>query len=162
VLGVLLLLAGAGVGIALAAGAFKTSTNTVVKKLTPGGSQSAPAISADDVRHVLSAYEAAYSNRNLSALDAMFAPDFKRRAPPRPDMGRAQALDEYRRQFANLSNPHYALANESIETGPQGATATADYTITDGNSQPASGTIAFALTVTNGKLLIDAIDIRSG
>jgi serine/threonine protein kinase len=162
VAGVLLLLAGAGVGIAAAAGAFKSSTNTVVKKITTGGGQGQATVPADTVRQVLDAYEHAYANKDLNALDALFAPDFKRRAPPRPDMGRSAALTEYKRQFANLQNPGYSLSNESIETGPQGATATADYTITDGSKPPASGTIAFSMVVRDGKLLIDAINIRSG
>src|SRR4051794_3620839 len=165
VLGVVLLLAGAGVGIAAAAGAFKTSTNTVTTNVTTGGpatSTTAGAVSDADVRNVLRAYESAYSNEDMQALDALFAPEFKRRAPPKADMDRSQALAEYQRQFANLSNPSYSLSNENIEAGPQGATATADYTISADNAEPASGTIAFAMVLRDGKLLIDAIDIRSG
>jgi hypothetical protein len=163
VLGLLLLLAGAGVGIAAAAGAFKTSTNTVITRVTSTGQSDAGAtVSTSDVTDLLTRYENAYSGKDLNALDALFAPDFKRRAPPRPDMARAAALREYARQFGNHTNPRYSLSNENISTGPQGATATADYTIAADNAQPASGRIGFAMVMRNGRLMIAAIEISSG
>jgi hypothetical protein len=162
VLGLLVLLAGVGVGIAAAAGAFKTSTNTVTTQITSTGQPTSADVSESDVRDVLSRYQSAYSGKDLQALDALFAPDFKRRAPPRPDMGRAAALREYARQFGNLTNPSYTLSNQQIKTEAEGATATADYTIDADNAQPASGTIGFAMVRRDGKLLIEAIAIRSG
>jgi hypothetical protein len=77
-------------------------------------------------------------------------------------MDRTQAMAEYDRQFANLTNPSYALSNEHIETGPQGATASADYEITADNASPAGGTIDFSMVKSDGSLLIDALDIRAG
>ena len=174
VLGVILLLAGAGVGIAAATGAFNTSTNTVTTQVTSGGTTGATtgqdtgatttagSVSESDARDILRRYANAYSAEDMNALDSMFAPNFVRRAPPKADMNRSAALREYKRQFANLTNPNYSLSNENIQTGPNGATATADYEITADNATPASGSIAFSIVSDNGTLLIDAINIRSG
>jgi hypothetical protein len=171
VLGVLLLLAGAGVGIAAATGAFKTSTNTVTTQVTTGsvtGRQTTTRtppealVSKSAVRGVLARYQAAYSSEDSAALDALFAPSFKRHAPPKADMNRAQAMREYDRQFAQLSNPTYRLTNQTIRPGFQGATASASYEISADNATPATGTIDFSMVLVGGKLLIDALDIRSG
>jgi serine/threonine protein kinase len=167
----LLLLLGAGVAVAIATGAFEGDTNTVTTQVTTSPPATATTtsptttgatVSTAAVREVLSRYEAAYSSEDVSALDAVFAPDFKRRAPPRPDMGRAAALEEYRRQFAQLSNPTYSLSNIQIEPGPAGAVARADYEISDDDGgEPAFGSIEFSLVSTDDGLLIDALDIRS-
>jgi hypothetical protein len=169
VLGVLLLLAGAGVGVAAATGAFDTTTNTVTTQVTSGstpGPQTSTTreafVSESAVRDVLARYQDAYSSENVDALNALFAPRFRRRAPPRRDMGRIQALREYNRQFAQLTNPTYRLSNESIQAGVQGATASADYEISADNATPATGTISFSMVLVGDKLLIDALDIRSG
>jgi hypothetical protein len=167
VLGVLLLLAGAGVGIAAATGAFDTTTNTVTTQITRGDSGTATdsgstSVSDADVRDVLRRYANAYSSEDVDALDGLFSSDFKRRAPPASDMDRGQALDEYRRQFRSLDNPNYSLSNETIETGPQGATVTADYNVTADNADPSSGSITFEILPVDGELKINALDIRSG
>jgi hypothetical protein len=168
VLAVILLLAGAGVGIAAATGAFDSSSDTTTTQAstptttTTTTTTQGTAVSETEVRDVLRRYQNAYSDKSVAALDELFTPDFKRRAPPKPDMDRAQALAEYRRQFANLSNPNYALSNETVETGPQGATVTADYTVTADNADPASGSISFEILPVDGRLLINALDIRSG
>jgi serine/threonine-protein kinase len=171
VVAVLLLLVGAGVAVALATGAFEGDTDTVTTQVTTGPqptgetqptTTTGAVVNDTAVRDVLARYEGAYSNEDTAALDALFAPDFRRRAPPRPDMGRAAALAEYERQFAQLDNPTYTLSNIQIEAGPEGAVASADYEIQADGAEPAFGTIHFSLVLSGEDgLLIDALDIRS-
>ena len=166
-----LLLAGVGAAVAVGTGALGGGeTNTVTTQVTTAAPttpttdtvQTGPAVPESSVRDVLARYEGAYSNEDVAALDALFAPEFRRRAPPRPDMDRAEALAEYERQFAQLSSPTYTLTNEQIEAGPEGAVVRADYEIRDDDGgEPAVGTIEFSMVLTDDGLLIDALDIRS-
>jgi hypothetical protein len=165
----LLLLVGVGAAVALGTGAFEGGeTNTVTTQVTTSAPTTTTAVSGSpvpesSVRDVLARYEGAYSNEDVAALDALFAPEFSRRAPPQPDMGRAEALAEYERQFAQLSDPTYTLSDIQIEAGPEGATAGATYEIRDGDGgEPAFGSIGFSMVLTDDGLLIDALDIRSG
>jgi hypothetical protein len=174
--GLLLLLAGGGVGIAAATGAFEgdgetttpttpttptTTTATTPNTATTEQPPTTPVVSDTAVLDVLGRYEEAYSDESVAALDAILAPNFKRRAPPRPDMGRAQALREYQRQFDQLDNPRYNLTNVQIEAGPAGAVAEANYEIVADGAAPAFGTITFHLVSTDDALLIESLEAQA-
>jgi ketosteroid isomerase-like protein len=172
VLAVVLLLAGAGLGIAAATGAFSSggggSTQTVVTTggggapTGGGGTTDAPSVSSETVSELLRRYATAYSNEDSSSLRALFAPDLVRRATDEPQMNRSEAIAEYDRQFAQLSDPTYTLTNVEIAAGTGEASASASYEITDGSGgEPATGTIEFHMTVSGDLLLIDALDIHS-
>jgi hypothetical protein len=118
-------------------------------------------VSDTAVLDVLGRYEQAYSDESVAALDELLAPNFKRRAPPQPDMGRADALAEYQRQFDQLDNPRYNLTNVQIESGPNGAVADANYEIVADGAAPAFGTITFSLVSTDDALLIEALEARA-
>jgi serine/threonine-protein kinase len=174
--GLLLLLAGGGVAIAAATGAFEgdggtttpttpttptTTTATTPPTTTTKQPPTTPVVSESAVLDVLGVYEQAYSDESIAALDTVLAPDFKRRAPPRPDMGRAEALREYQRQFDQLDNPRYNLSNVQIESGPNGAVAEANYEIAADGAAPAFGTITFSLVSYDDGLLIETVEARA-
>jgi hypothetical protein len=161
VLAAILVLAGAGVAVAAASGVFSKSggTHTVVNQVT--APPSGPSVSVRNVRDLLRAYATAYSNEDSGSLARLFAPDLVRRASTKPKMDKSQALAEYDRQFARLSDPTYSMSNVRITTGGGEATADADYEIRDGSGPPATGTIEFHMRVHGNLLLIDALDIRS-
>jgi multidrug efflux pump subunit AcrB len=177
VLAVLLLLAGAGAGIAAATGAFSggdtntvttqvttdpTTPTTPTQETTPTTPTTDTAVSEAAVRDLLVSYETAFSAEDPGALDSLFTSDFRRRAPPKPDMSRDEAIAEYKRQFAQLDNPSYRLSGVSIQTGPNGAVAEGSYRITDSSGgPPATGTITFGIIPTDDGLRIESLDIRS-
>jgi serine/threonine-protein kinase len=161
VLAAVLVLAGAGMAVAAASGVFSKGggAHTVVHQVT--APPSGPAVSVRNVRDLLSAYAKAYSNEDSGSLARLFASDLVRRASSKPKMDKPQALAEYDRQFARLSDPTYSLSNVRITTGGGAATANADYAIRDADGAPATGTIEFRMRVHGNLLLIDALDIRS-
>jgi hypothetical protein len=150
-------------GTAAATGAFSRggTTHTVITT-GGGGTTDAPTVSSGTVRLLLRRYATAFSNEDSASLRALFAPDFVRRATDRPEMNRSEAIAEYDRQFAQLSDPTYTLTNVQIKTGAGEASASASYEITDtSGGTPATGTIQFHMTVSGNALLIDALDIHS-
>jgi ketosteroid isomerase-like protein len=163
--GVIVLLVGAGLAIAFATGAFKSSkTNTVVQTQGTGPTNTtstAPTPTVAQVQDVLSRYTSAYSSEDSSALESLFTNDFTRSDPPQPTMDRSAAMQEYDKQFSQLTNPNYSLHNVTIKTSPGAADVNATYTVTADNTSPATGQITFHMTLANDELLIDQIKINS-
>jgi hypothetical protein len=66
-------------------------------------------VSSEEVQHLLSKYEAAYSAESASELEALFAPGLTRQNGAHAAENREEALATYRKQFSELQHPTYSL-----------------------------------------------------
>jgi hypothetical protein len=123
-----------------------------------GDSGSPPArspVSRAEAQDVVDRYAAAHSAENLAALDLLLTPSFRKRTPTGV-LSRPQALADYARQFARLSEVVYGVATESMTTRRGGASVAARYRITTAQ-ETATGLIRFELVRRGDEVLVSRI-----
>lgn len=133
---------------------------TVVETVavTQPAAPAAPLVTASAMANVLVAYETAYSNEDVSSLQAIFAPDLVRQNGNDPPEDLSQALATYQKQFDGLTAPQYRLHNMRFRPGRGQGEAAGTYTIVHADGST-SGAIGFGFVVSNGQLLIQRIAI---
>jgi hypothetical protein len=77
-------------------------------------------------------------------------------------MSRAKAVSSYRTQFARLRNPRYVLSGLKVKPGPDTATVSGRYAITDGGSSKGGGSVIFHLAKLGGRVVIQELDLTRG
>jgi hypothetical protein len=111
------------------------------------------------VQPLLSRYEAAYSAKSITQLEALFAPSFTRHTGTHAAENREEALTTYRTQFSQLQEPTYSLSSVQITPGTGEASATASYSISSQNGT-VGGTIEFHVAPNGSGLAFDQITIH--
>ena len=114
------------------------------------------ALTQPAVTKLLHDYEAAYSNEDVDALDALFAPGFRRTNGDDPVESRDAALDTYASQFADLESPTYDLRDVKVTMTGTSARAEGSYDIMSAAGS-VSGSITFDISAVDGRPLITAI-----
>jgi hypothetical protein len=135
-------------------GGFQTSADEVATTVPEE-----PQVTSENMREVLVDYATAYDDEDVYALEGLFATDLTRTNGTEPSQTLDEALDTYREQFSNLSNPEYVLNELQYTEGVYAGSATGVYTISSSNAPDASGSITFSFHSVNGRLLIDDITI---
>jgi hypothetical protein len=122
-------------------------------------SSTAASVTTEDVQHLLSKYEAAYSSESTTELEAFFAPGLTRQNGTHAVENREESLATYRKQFSELQHPTYSLSGMSITPGNGEASASGSYSITS-QYGTVSGTITFHVVPNGGGQAIDKITIQ--
>ncbi len=135
------------------------SSSTQNTEAATSTTNASPSITSEDVQPLLKRYEAAYSSKSITQLEALFAPSLTRDNGTHPAEDRGEALATYRTQFRQLQSPTYSLTNVQTTPGAGEATASASYSITSQNGT-VGGTIAFHVVPNGGGLAFDQITIH--
>ena len=153
--------AGVTVAIVLAAGSPGRERTTTISQPTPPPitTPTEPAVSMEQVRSLLEAYAAAYSNEDVDALATMFAPSFVRVNGDDPAQDRAAALASYAEQFGELEDPAYTLTGLRVSIAGDRAGVTGEYGI-ESTAGTVSGAIRFELEMDGGRLMITRIELE--
>ena len=114
------------------------------------------ALTQSGITKLLHDYEAAYSAEDVDALEALFAPGFRRTNDGDPPESRDAALDTYASQFADLDSPTYELHDVKVTITGTAARAEGSYDITSA-AGPVGGSISVDIAAVDGSPLITAI-----
>jgi len=129
--------------------------------LFPTTSESAePTVTTDDMHRVLISYATAYSDEDLIGLRRLFAEELIRVSGAGPAESLEEALETYRGQFSELSNPDYSLSELTYSEGVYEGTASGVYSIISTSAPDAKGDIRFHFVTRGGQLLIDELTIE--
>lgn len=121
----------------------------------PPGAAETP--SDGDVRALLESYSDLFEAEDADGMGELFAADAVRSSDGETET-RAQAIETYRRQFSQLTNPTYSLSDLQIGTEPGAATATGRYRIAS-DSGTVTGNIEFQMAQVDGDLLIQRLEV---
>jgi hypothetical protein len=111
------------------------------------------------VQQLLQTYIDRYGAEDADGLGELFADDAVRQNGDDPPEDRDQAIATYRKQFAQLSNPTYALSGLKITTEPGAATVRGRYTIRSSNGT-VGGRITYRLVESDGHLVIERLEVQ--
>ena len=114
------------------------------------------ALTQSGITTLLHNYEAAYSAEDVDALEALFAPSFRRTNDGEPPESRDAALDTYASQFADLESPTYELHDVKVTITVSTARGEGSYDITS-SAGSVGGSITFDIAAVDGAPLITAI-----
>jgi hypothetical protein len=134
-------------------------TEVASTESTPTETTATPTVEASRVEQVLAEYRQDYSSEDIEGLKGLFAEDLERHDGSKEPEGLAAAVATYERQFSELENPTYSLAEINVEPGSGEADATARYDISSQNGT-VTGSITYHLVEQNGELLIDRLRIE--
>ncbi len=115
-------------------------------------------VSSSTVEQVLSEYQSDFSSENAEALRGLFSEQLTRQDGTKASEDLTEAMHTYEKQFSELTEPRYTLSNIKVEPGTGEASAGADYSISSQNGT-VTGSIGFHLVESEGRLLIDSIQV---
>jgi len=137
-----------------------TTRSTSTTKSTTTTTGASTPVTAAAITAVVNAYVAAYNSHNIAALRALMSPQLVRHGGNGPPQNLAQALAIYQAQFAAEPNPQLRLAGLHVLPGVGAGSAGARSGV-NSHGQRTRGTIAFHMTQTGPRLLIDQLVVRN-
>jgi hypothetical protein len=110
------------------------------------------------VTKLLQSYADRYGAEDAAGIGALLSRDAVRRSAGAAPQDRAQAIDAYRRQFAQLANPSYRLSALREERRPGAVVVRGRYTIAS-DAGTTTGRIVFQVVERDGRPAIRRLEI---
>jgi protein kinase-like protein len=150
----------AGVALLALAGAFDGGGDGGSK--TSGGAAQEDAArtpTTAEVTDLLQTYADRYGAEDAAGLGALLTPDAVRHTAGQAAEDRSQAIADYRRQFAELTNPSYRLSELRQRKRAGAVTVSGRYAIASA-SGTTTGRVVFDLVKRDGRVAIRRLEIR--